>query len=472
MIIIVVIFSFILQGDIFLYSQSGNIIESQFEEAKKEYRKGKDGKEIFYKKSINRLNDIITIVSEKGLSKEDRHIHWKSYCLLGANYERLKKKKEAKSNYSSARQRWRNWVNQLKEKGDTQQNVIPKMGKRPPNNIDEISLEKLKLAQKYFRGKKPSTWVPVLLGAAAVGVIFYLLLKKSKKPEKYTLTVTVGEGVEGSPASGSYTYRDGENVNYNYSLQSGYSNLTVTLDGNQVSESGSITMNQEHTLSVTSSANQPAFVTDVDQVTVPEGGTATFRVKLSTQPTSAVNATIGVSGDNDISVQSGSSLTFNTSNWNTFQDVTLSAAAAIDTENGTASIRITAFGIPDKEILVVENDNTPYSLTLCDEEGYDFSEKEKTNPSSGDLHMQRILGVMSFYSDYPAQRGITTIGHFSGDLIDVTIPTSGYRGNETAQTGHVYIVPDRNDNNYFIVFRVVNITSNCVTIEWIRKSGD
>jgi hypothetical protein len=41
-------------------------------------------------------------------------------------------------------------------------------------------------------------------------------------------------------------------VNYNYSLKSGYDNLTVTLDGNAISANGTITMTQDHTLNATS----------------------------------------------------------------------------------------------------------------------------------------------------------------------------------------------------------------------------
>jgi hypothetical protein len=64
----------------------------------------------------------------------------------------------------------------------------------------------------------------------------------------YTLTVTRGEGVDGTPTSGMTTCEEGIAVTYNYSLQSVYKNLVVTLDGEAVSASGTITMNRNHTL--------------------------------------------------------------------------------------------------------------------------------------------------------------------------------------------------------------------------------
>jgi len=67
------------------------------------------------------------------------------------------------------------------------------------------------------------------------------------------LTVTVGEGVTGTPVAGTSTHEKGTAVAYNYSLQSGYKNLQVTLDGIvQSGSSGQVTMNAKHTLAVSS----------------------------------------------------------------------------------------------------------------------------------------------------------------------------------------------------------------------------
>jgi hypothetical protein len=68
---------------------------------------------------------------------------------------------------------------------------------------------------------------------------------------QYTLTVAVGSGASGTPATGSYPYAENSIVNYSYSLQPGYTNLAVTLDGATVGASGVITVTGNHVLNVT-----------------------------------------------------------------------------------------------------------------------------------------------------------------------------------------------------------------------------
>lgn len=88
-------------------------------------------------------------------------------------------------------------------------------------------------------------WLIVAVVAVAGGAALYFLVLKKKN---YTLTITVGEGVTGTPAAGTSTNKKGTTVSYNYSLQSGYNNLSVTLDGAPVAASGTVTMNANHTL--------------------------------------------------------------------------------------------------------------------------------------------------------------------------------------------------------------------------------
>ena len=66
---------------------------------------------------------------------------------------------------------------------------------------------------------------------------------------QFTLMVIPAEGVNGVPAAGTFTYDQGEVVSYSYSLEEGYGNLTVTLDGAEVPSSGTVTMNADHVLS-------------------------------------------------------------------------------------------------------------------------------------------------------------------------------------------------------------------------------
>jgi len=231
-------------------------------------------------------------------------------------------------------------------------------------DVEKKPMDKEKGGTIEKGGKKKRKKIPLLLvlGVAVVAIIAALLLKKKKpkQPEEYTLTVTVGEGVQGTPATGTSTYSRGDSVNYSYSLQDGYSNLVVRLDGNVISSSGTVEMNANRTLTATADPNVLSFVTDKNEVPIDEGRTADFTVRLSAQPPGNVNVTVNwVSGDTDIIVQSGSSFTFSTSDWDQTRTVTLEAREDSDITSDTATIRISANGayqIPDKDITATEQD--------------------------------------------------------------------------------------------------------------------
>jgi hypothetical protein len=129
-------------------------------------------------------------------------------------------------------------------------------------------------------GKKKK--FPVFLvvgGIAVVAIIVALLLKKKKETKTYILTVTRGEGVDGTPNPGTMTYNEGAAVNYNYSMQNGYKDLVVTLDGNVVTSSGTITMNSDHTLSAAAVPLARYILTvtrGVGVVGTPDSGTTTY----------------------------------------------------------------------------------------------------------------------------------------------------------------------------------------------------
>ena len=90
--------------------------------------------------------------------------------------------------------------------------------------------------------------------------------------------------------------------------------------------------------------DMPGVTVSTTSLTVPEGGSATYTIVLDTQPTGNVEitATPHSQADPNLTVTSGSSLTFGTTNWNTAQTVTVSAAQDNDNVNGTALINHTA----------------------------------------------------------------------------------------------------------------------------------
>lgn len=105
----------------------------------------------------------------------------------------------------------------------------------------------------------------------------------------FALSVSLGAGVAGTPSSGG-EYLQGTAVNFSYSTQAGYTNLHVTLDGNPVAASGSVTMNAPHTLAatavpgyiITASAGIWGSISPQGAVTVPSGGSQTFTITADT----------------------------------------------------------------------------------------------------------------------------------------------------------------------------------------------
>jgi hypothetical protein len=142
------------------------------------------------------------------------------------------------------------------EKSETKENVIEK--------------------EKKDNGEKKFPWL-LLAGGVIVVVVGVVLLLSKKKTEKKTLNVTVGEGVEGTPASGSHECKKGETVSYSYSLKSGYNVLSVKLDGNEVPPGGTIKMDQDHTLTVSASKQYTLTVQKGEGVNgTPDSGTFTY----------------------------------------------------------------------------------------------------------------------------------------------------------------------------------------------------
>jgi len=111
----------------------------------------------------------------------------------------------------------------------------------------------------------------IIFAIALMAILSQNGCKTSASVASNTLTVTVSEGVTGTPATGSYTYNIGDTVNYSYSIQEGYSDLKVLLDNAEVAASGTITISGNHTLQAYTAGNGKFTLT----VTVGTGVTGT-----------------------------------------------------------------------------------------------------------------------------------------------------------------------------------------------------
>ncbi len=104
--------------------------------------------------------------------------------------------------------------------------------------------------------------------------------------------------------------------------------------------------------------NEVLITTSSTTLYVNEGAVNTFSIRLSAQPLLSTTVSVSVvSGDSDITVLSGSSLTFTTSNWATYQTVTLSASEDADIAAGTTTVCCSSAGLADKNVFAFETDN-------------------------------------------------------------------------------------------------------------------
>ncbi|WP_285575487.1 kelch repeat-containing protein [Geothrix limicola] len=179
----------------------------------------------------------------------------------------------------------------------------------------------------------------------------------------YALTVNLGAGVTGLPAA-TATYTQGTVVNYAYSLQAGYQNLQVSLDGNPVAPSGSLTMNGAHTLAataqvqtwtITASAGANGSVSPSGVTTLNQGGSQTYTI---TPNAGYQIASVTVDG---VSVGPVGTYTFS----NVTANHTLAAAfSALPTYALTVNLGAGVTGVPASSASYVQGTAVNYAYAL------------------------------------------------------------------------------------------------------------
>ena len=123
------------------------------------------------------------------------------------------------------------------------------------------------------------------------------------------LTVTLTEGVVGTPAAGTYNYPEGTLVNYSYALEDGYFSLAVFLDDELAPSSGTISLAESHTLNVTALAGKKVPGTWLLTETYQDE--ATFNVTATFIGTFAAGTVTDSDGGSGTYTFSGSTVKFN-----------------------------------------------------------------------------------------------------------------------------------------------------------------
>ena len=143
---------------------------------------------------------------------------------------------------------WANQAPAAPTAGKNSETTIEQGNNNSPGFIEEES-------ESAAAVKKPKKFPWLLVGAVVVvgaAALYFLVLKTTK----YELTVNLGAGTAGTPATAKY--KKGEVVPYSFSAQTGYAALQVMLDGAEVAAAGSVTMDKAHT--ITTSATQGATI--------------------------------------------------------------------------------------------------------------------------------------------------------------------------------------------------------------------
>ncbi len=95
--------------------------------------------------------------------------------------------------------------------------------------------------------------------AILTGTLLHIGCKKSDETEVFSLTVFVNPGATGTPGTGAYTYEENDQVAYDYSAKDAYINLRVTLDGDEVANSGTVTITGQHNLNASADPDPAAL---------------------------------------------------------------------------------------------------------------------------------------------------------------------------------------------------------------------
>jgi tetratricopeptide (TPR) repeat protein len=427
----VVIVAFIFQSNIFLLSQEKDEILTQLEKSKEAYINGQ------YDSSKVRLERAIGIIKRKKL--ERKNILGQCYLLLGAIYEKKGETNLAEENYRRAKDEYG-----VESVPGANLDHLPLYKKIVKGEID-IETQFKKAVDEYNNGQYDSSKNTL---ERIIGVIKAEELEVEKKDifgKCYLLLGAIYEK-EGNKRLAEENYRKAKE---DYGIQSVEGVVLMALDIYEkkvkAEKPPTVKIIEKQATSASKKKSKkkfpvflvvagvavvaglvllltkkkkeptpppnPEFVTSTDSLTVPEGGTAAFEVRLSAQPSSDVSVSVTrLSGDTDINVQAGSSLTFTTTKWNQNQTVTLAASEDPDITSDTATIRLSASGISNKDITATEQDNDVLRF--------------ETNTDSVTVREGQTGSFGVRLSHQPSSDIQTTVSWLSGDT-DISIQSGG-----------------------------------------------
>ena len=210
-------------------------------------------------------------------------------------------------------------------------------------------------------------------------------------------------------------------------------NDTVTLS-HTVSGYGSVTTADSITVTTTDDDEAGVTVTPTE-LEITEGNSRTYGVVLHTRPAGNVTVTITETEDTDDSVSANKAdLVFTKDNWNTRQDVRITAAQDADAEDGTATFEHTVSGytvtghdeITSAESVEIEvTDDEPEVVVSFESTHYSVNESDDTETT--DVEEHKVAVTLRMDQD-PNREVVINLVITNNDATSVTdyvaLPTS------------------------------------------------
>ena len=172
------------------------------------------------------------------------------------------------------------------------------------------------------------------------------------------------------------------------------------------------------------------IVLDKTSITIDENGTATLQVKLASQPTA--NQTVAIKTSNGNATVNKTSLSFTTSNWNTYQSITITGTHLASNFNANNCVlTFSSKKVADKTITVTVNnidaDTTPYMyygrLSFQDVGGSIIQYNQIT-----EAMIKKGVADGKLTKTTPKTMSKTSLGEFAetadGDYIVIAVPAS------------------------------------------------
>ena len=241
--------------------------------------------------------------------------------------------------------------------------------------------------------------------------------------------------------------------------------------------------------------DEPGLLFSGTPVTVPEAATATYTVKLEYQPISSLSVLIlRSSGDSDLTVDPGL-LSFSTTNWNTAQTVTVSAAEDDDLTNGETVFRHSALGggyaSLAQDLTITEQDNdsanflfsgapltvpeggsASYGVTLSHQPSGDVT---ITPTVTGDTDITVLPATLTFTtSNWRVSQSFTASADEDDDLADgmATIGHTATGGGYASVTAPVAATEEDNDRGTLVFSPTgVNVPENSSATYTVKLSA-